>query len=390
MKSIHVSLIALFLVTSGCGGSDATQAPEDPSTTTISAESLSKDGDGHEKKTTKIVQVVERTDIVSNLPGAEAQDPDLQNAWGLAFNPAGVAWVSANETGLSGVYDSAGHNVIPSVTIPPPLGGTPPSHPTGQVFNGDPSAFMGDRFIFVTEDGTISGWQGGASAVLRVDNSASTAVYKGVTIAMHRGRPRLYAANFHAGTVEVYDDTYAPVNTHHKFRDDAIPCDFAPFNVQEIEGLLFVTYAKQDADKHDDVKGPGNGFVDVFDPGGRLVSRLIAHDGLNSPWGLARAPKGFGHLAHHLLVGNFGDGVINVYDLELSRWEAHAEHDGVLGLDKRNPLVIDGLWALRFGVDAGGFSSTDLYFTAGPNGEADGVFGELEAVGNKMKRMKKW
>jgi uncharacterized protein (TIGR03118 family) len=328
----------------------------------------------------RVVQVVERTDIVSNQPGAKAQDADLKNAWGLAFNPLGVAWVSANGSGLSEVYDANGNHVIPPVTIPPPNNGTPPSAPTGQVFNARGTGFLGDHFIFVTEDGTISGWQSGTSAVLRVDHSADGAVYKGVTLAtLWNGKQRLYAANFHDGTVDVYDEDYNPVHRPHAFRDSKLPDGFAPFNVKQIEGLIFVTYAKQNPAKHDDVKGPGNGFVNVFDVHGHLLSRLLKHGALNSPWGLALAPKGFGHLANRLLVGNFGDGMINVYELELESWRLEAEHEGVLGTDKHHPIIVDGLWAIEFGVDARGFSSTDLYFTAGPNGEADGVFGELEA-----------
>jgi uncharacterized protein (TIGR03118 family) len=385
MKPSHNTLVALSLVATfvaGCGGPDSAAstppASADPVTVT---EPLSIGDHGklgwHEHA--GVAQVVERRNIVSNLPGAIAQDPSLRNAWGLAFNPNGAAWVSANETGLSAVYDPQGHHLIPSVRIPPPPGMADPSHPTGQVFNANPNAFKKDRFIFVTEDGTISGWQGGFNATLRVNN-AGDAIYKGVTIATdHRGRTRLYAANFFAGRIDVFDDAYNPVETGFRFRDFFLPAGFAPFNVEQIRGLLFVTYAKQDADREDDVAGPGNGFVDVFSPDGFLLSRLISRGALNSPWGIALAPEGFGQLGGKLLVGNFGDGRINVYDLTQIAVFLFAEHEGMLGTDETHPIVIDDLWALKFGVDANGFSSTHLYFTAGPNDEEDGIFGELVA-----------
>lgn len=390
MKPSHNTLVAFSLVAiavAGCGGPDSEvstpPASGDPVTVTEPLSTGAHDKLGWHDHA-GVAQVVERRNIVSNLPGAAAQDPDLRNAWGLAFNPVGVAWVSANETGRSAVYDAQGHHVIPSVIIPPPPGMPSPSHPTGQVFNADAeaNAFKRDRFIFATEDGTIAGWQGGPVATLRVNNSGN-AIYKGVTIAKdRRGRTRLYAANFFAGRIDVFDDAYQPVETGLRFRDFFLPAGFAPFNVEQIKGLLFVTYAKQDADKQDDVKGPGNGFVDVFTPDGLLLSRLISRGALNSPWGITLAPEGFGDLGGRLLVGNFGDGKINVYELRQFAWFFFAEHEGTLGTDETHPLVIDGLWALKFGVDRNGFSSTHLYFTAGPNDEEDGIFGELEAVTN--------
>lgn len=380
MKYGHVIFVALCAIAVGCGGTDdAAPVSQEPAAVETALSTRGDDDSSRGDRSSRIVQLARRTDVVSNLPGAEAQDPELRNAWGLAFSPRGAAWVSAAETGLSAVFGSEGQHLLPSVTIPPPRGGMPPSHPTGQVFNTDGNAFFGDRFIFVTEDGTIAGWQSGARASLRVDDSTSEAIYKGVTIAKHASGLRLYAANFHAGTVDVYDANYQLVRSRNRFRDWDLPKGFAPFNVEQINGLLFVTYAKQDEDKEDDVKGPGNGFVNVFDPDGRLLTRLVSRGALNSPWGLALAPEGFGDLGGRLLVGNFGDGKINVYDLKMASWGIRAKHEGVLGTDERQPIVIDGLWALKFGVDAGGFSSTDLYFTAGPNDEENGIFGELEA-----------
>jgi uncharacterized protein (TIGR03118 family) len=387
MRSVHTKALALVAIVYGCSspagstssGKASTAAGEnDYGATPASSESA--DG-GASASRPRIALVVEREDIVSNQPGAKAQDPDLKNAWGLAFSTFGTAWVSAAETGLSPVYDEDGKHVIPTVTIPIPAGGTAPSHPTGQVFNGESGNFKGDAFIFVTEDGTISGWQPSdiTNAVLRVDNSASEAIYKGVTHATHASGERLYATNFHAGTIEVYDANYARVDSAGAFQDPQIPDGFAPFNVKAINGSLFVTYAKQDDDKEDDVKGAGFGYVDVYDLDGTLMSRLVSGGALNAPWGLALAPQGYGSLGGRLLVGNFGDGKINVYKFDLS--SAPAVSEGVLGDEDGDAMVVDGLWALEFGLGAGGFSTTDLYFTAGPNDEEDGVFGELDAKG---------
>jgi uncharacterized protein (TIGR03118 family) len=330
-----------------------------------------------------IAQVVTRTDIVSDLPGAAVQDQTLLNAWGLSFNPQGVAWVSANGSGTANVYSATGSQVIPPVTIPVPPGAQPPSAPTGQVFNASATSFRGDKFIFVTEDGTVSGWQpvDGSAAVLRVDNSAKDAIYKGVAIATSGTRTRLFATDFHNGRIDVFDDNYAPVQATGGFTDPNMPSGFAPFNVVESSGALIVTYAQQDADRHDDVHGVGLGFVDLFDFDGHLIVRLISQGPLNAPWGIALSSTNFGSIPFRMYVGNFGDGMINVYRLQNVNGLAQLVHDGVVGDSSGKPLVIDGLWALAFGPDAGGFSSTSLYFTAGPNDEADGVFGRLNLAG---------
>jgi uncharacterized protein (TIGR03118 family) len=387
MRSVYTSALALVAIVYGCSSPDGSSSGSKASTAAgenggyDATPGASADG-GTTPSRPRIALVVEREDIVSNLAGAKAQDPDLQNAWGLAFSARGTAWVSANGTGLSPVYDDSGKHVIPNVTIPVAAGETPPSAPTGQVFNGNAGSFNGDNFIFVTEGGTISAWQPSdvSNAVLRVDNSGSGAIYKGVTIAAHASGDRLYAADFHGGAIEVYDATYERVDSAAgAFQDPQIPEGFAPFNVKAINGSLFVTYAKQDQDKEDDVKGAGLGYVDVFDLDGTLMSRLVSGGDLNAPWGLAVAPKGYGSLGGRLLVGNFGDGKINVYKFDLS--SAAAVSEGVLGDEDGNAIVVDGLWALEFGNGAGDFSTTDLYFTAGPNDEADGVFGELDAKG---------
>ena len=238
---------------------------------------------------------------------------------------------------------------------------------------------MGDGFIFATEDGTITGWQPalGTNAAVRVDLSASAAVYKGLAIAGNR----IYATNFGNGTVDIFDSTnYAPVNIAGAFTDPTLPSGYAPFGIENIGGSIYVTYAKKEMGGNDDEPGPGFGFVDKYDTNGTLIQRLITgvpgdpSSPLNSPWGLALAPSGFGPLANLLLVGNFGDGRINAFDPLTGAFVSS------LNNTSGNPIEIDGLWALKFGNAGPGFSANKLYFTAGLNGEADGLFGSLQSV----------
>src|SRR4051812_30187390 len=378
MKSIGVVGVGLAIAAFGCNSQTSTEPPRSPPTAgptgapTASPSpssvyaALTAEAQGH----IAIEGTVTQENIVADEAGkAAATDPHLKNAWGLAFNPAGPAWVSSNGNGTSQVYNDSG-KVLLEVAIPPAAGGMPPSAPTGQVFNRSASsAFMGDLFIFVTEGGTVAGWQPSddGTAVTRADNSAAEAIYKGVTIAAPLtalGRVQLYAANFHAGTIDVFDDHYAPVKTVGDFRDPDMPAGFAPFNVYGIGPLLLVTYAKQDENAEDDVKGPGNGFVDVFSAEGFFLQRLISGGQLNSPWGMVFAPDN-DRASIDLAVGNFGDGMINVYNLSVSGMRVDARWEGALGDASGKPLVIDGLWALVFGPGAGGFEADEIYFTAG-------------------------
>ncbi len=306
-----------------------------------------------------IAQVVRQKNLVSNLPDIAAhQDPNLVNAWGLAFNPTGPAWVSDAETGFTTVYDPNGILLL-TVTVPPPAEGMPPSAPTGQVFNGDTTSFMGDRFIFVTEDGTISGWQPNfdGAAQLRFDNSESSAVYKGVAVAKVGDKSRLYATDFHNAKVDVIDSNYQPEGScNGGFVDPKLP------------------------DKTDDDPGPGRGVVDLYDTQGNFLQRLISGGMLNSPWGMAMTPGGYGRIPDRLLVGNFGDGHISAFKLSLDGLRLAATFEGFLGAAKNHALVIDGLWSIAFPPNAGGFDARHLYFTAGPNDEENGLFGRLELV----------
>ena len=396
MKSIRLWGVTFAIAAFGCTSSPSSTTQPAPTPTPgptstsnpISSEmfdALMAEAGGH----VPIEGTVVQENIVADEAGkAAATDPHLKNAWGLAFNPAGPAWVSAAENGTSQVYDDTGKRLL-EVTIPPPAGGQPPSNPTGQVFNRSASsAFMGDLFIFVTEGGTVAGWQpsDAGTAVTRADNSVGGAIYKGVTIAAPLtalGRTQLYAANFHAGTIDVFDDHYAPVKTVGDFRDPDMPAGFAPFNLYGIGPVLLVTYAKQDENAEDDVKGAGNGFVDVFSAEGFFLQRLISGGQLNSPWGMVFAPDS-DHASIDLAVGNFGDGMINIYNLSVSGMRVDARWEGALGDASGKPLVIDGLWALVFGPGAGGFEADEIYFTAGPNDEENGLFGSLAFTGTRQ------
>ena len=316
-----------------------------------------------------------QTNLTSDLPGvAQNLDPNLVNPWGIAFSPTSPIWIADNHTGLSTVYNGAGKPFPVAsplvVTIPPPTGGTPPASPTGIVFTN--TGFGGSHFIFATEDGTISAWSSGTSAALEVDNSAN-AVYKGLA----RVGTTLYATNFSAGTIDVFDTNFAPITVSGGFSDPNIPAGFAPFDIENIGGMLYVSYAKQDAAKHDDVAGAGNGFVDIYDASGVLQKRLISNGPLNSPWGMALAPAGFGSFGNDLLIGDFGDGSINAFDLNGNFLGALTDSHG-------NPIDIPGLWALAFGNGANGTSTGALYFTAGIPGpgsvEDHGLFGEIQAT----------
>jgi len=308
--------------------------------------------------------------------GADAMpaiDPNLVNPWGLAFNPSGPIWIANNGTGTSTIYNAQGQPQALVVTIPPPTGGTPPSAPTGLVFNVT-SAFMGDKFIFSSEDGTIAGWQTGTAATTRAENATAHSVYKGLALGLRNNVARLYATDFHNGKVDVYDMSYNKITTSGGFADATIPTGFAPFGIHAEGAAIFVTYAKQDADAKDDVKGAGNGYVNAFDFDGVLTRRLISQGALNSPWAIALAPSDFGNLSHDIIIGNFGDGRVNAYDASTGAFQATAITSGNV------PLVIPGLWSLVFGNDTAGAAHNQLFFTAGPGDEMHGVFGRLDFV----------
>lgn len=317
------------------------------------------------------------TDLVADVTdlGAGSVDQHLKNAWGIAVNPQGIIWVSANHSGTSTVYDSTGRTLLDPVAIPSQgmhFGGSP----TGLVFNSTsdfamPGTGLLSRFIFVNEDGTVSAWAMGDSTLTVADRSAGGAVYKGVAIAADGADNFLYAANFKGKKIDVFDKnfTYVPGRI---FSDPYIPDDFGPFNIRNIGGRLFVTYARLMApENEDDQAGPGNGYVDIFNPDGTLVERFASQGTLNSPWGIAQAPAGSGFPFHSILVGNFGDGRINIFD-------STGTFLGQL-LSNGQPVTIGGLWALDFPHnEAPVFDPQKLYFAAGPADEDHGLFGFIK------------
>lgn len=320
--------------------------------------------------------------LVSDIPDmADRLDPSLVNPWGISTSAASPFWVADNGTGLSTLYNSAGVVNALKVTIPA-ASGSGTGKPTGTVQNPT-TAFTLDTgrpssFLFATEDGTISGWNSafdGTHAIVKVNNSASGAVYKGLAINPAASGPMLYAANFNSGKIDVVDGNFAKVTLPATaFTDASVPAGFAPFNIQNLGGKLYVTYAKQDSTKHDDVAGPGNGYVDVFDLNGVLLQRLVAGGLLNSPWGVTIAPANFGDFSGALLVGNFGNGRINAYNATTGALL------GALQDIKGNAVAIPGLWALINGNGGNGGDPNAVYFAAGIQGEEHGLLGSIQAA----------
>lgn len=336
-------------------------------------------------------------DLVSSVPNyAPITDSKLTDAWGLEFGDPGRVWINAN-SGYSVAYDGQGKyikiktpsgdtsNLAVQVPIDPnalpdaddPNAASSAAAPlTGMVFSKE-RAFSGDAFVFVTEEGVIAGWNPNANgtspltATMRVDNYGYGAIYKGVTSAKTKQGWLLYVANFGQDSVDVFNTKYQPVQTNG-FMDPSLPYGYAPFNVKNINNQIYVLYAKQSIDQANDVHGPGNGYVDIFSTDGTLLKRLINGGKLNSPWGIALAPNNFGNFSNYLLVGNFGDGLINVYDPNTGQYK------GTVNDRYGNPLQIDGLWSLTFGTNNGAGKSNELFFSAGPSVETQGVFGKLE------------
>ena len=338
-----------------------------------------------------------QTNLVSDIPGLAAHtDPNLKNPWGTSVGPGTPIWVSDNHAGLTTLYDGAGNPQALQVAIPAPPSAGPGAvgAPTGQAFNTlDPMStdFVISKngksgpafFLFATEDGTIAGWNptvDKANAVIAVDRSTTNdsagdvgANYKGLTLASTPQGKFIYATSFRFGKVEVFDTHFNLVNS---FTDPTIPAGFAPFGIHNIGGNLYVTFAKQGPGKDDDAAGPGNGFVDVFAPNGDLLQRLVTGGKLDSPWAVTLAPSTFGAFGGDILVGNFGNGRIHAYD------QATGAFEGTLSRPNGGPVAIDGLWGLRFAPMTPGAGPNTLFFTAGLNHEADGLFGTLVPNGS--------
>jgi uncharacterized protein (TIGR03118 family) len=330
--------------------------------------------------------------LVSDLPGiADHQDPNLVNPWGNGFG-ATPFWIGNNGTGTSTLYDGTGAASALVVTIPNAGGAGNAGPVTGVIFNSfgsNTSAFTvaagkPSNFIFCTEEGVVAGWNGSASgtaASILFDNSKSGAVYKGCALGGTSSAPLLFAANFNAGRVDVYDGSLKlnQGSFANAFANPAVPQGFAPFDVQVMNGAVYVTYAKQNDEKHDDVAGAGNGYLAVFDQTGTLIANLISQGALNSPWGMAVAPSNFGAFGGALLVGNFGDGKINAFNLTTGKLL------GTLNDTKGAPISIQGLWSINFGSGARNEDPLTLYFTAGIGGgpkndpvESHGLLGSIQ------------
>ncbi|WP_215404161.1 TIGR03118 family protein [Janthinobacterium sp. JC611] len=331
---------------------------------------------GHHHHKPPMLSTYVATSLVSDtaaLPAAHT-DPNLVNAWGVAFNPRGFAWVVANGTAKSTLYD--GNGVPQSLVVSTPAG------PTGIVFNGTQDFKLSQNgvtaaspFIFASESGSIAAWSptvNPTTALVVFDGGAGGSVYKGLAIGTYGGANYLYAADFHNGRVDVFDASFARVSWSGAFSDPGLPAGYAPFGIQAIGQRIYVAYAMREASGDDEQAGAGLGIVNVYGSGGKLIKRLVSGGALNAPWGMALAPADFGTASNMLLIGNFGDGKIHAYDPDTGEaWGALRKADGA-------PLVIDGLWGIAFGNGLNKQPVNTLFYAAGPDDEAHGQYGRID------------
>jgi uncharacterized protein (TIGR03118 family) len=319
---------------------------------------------------------------------ADVPDDHLKNGWGVAFNPQGFVWVADNHTGLSTLYDGKGA-IGPLVVKIPAAPGETQGSPTGIVFSAGADFIVKGttaagadasgpaRFLFASEDGVISGWAPNvntATAFIAKDNSPAHAIYKGIALGGDGTRHLLYAADFHNGRIDVWDGTFTPVTLPAgAFKDPYIPHGYGPFNIQAVNGDLVVTYAKQDDAKEDEIAGRGFGFVNIYDPNGKLIQRFAARGALNAPWGIALAPSSFGRFGGALLIGNFGDGTINAYG------PISGHFLGALRDKQGRRIKIDGLWGIQFGNGLMSQQTNALFAAAGPGDEEGGSYSVIRA-----------
>ena len=336
--------------------------------------------------TAAVTPTFTQTNLVSDVAGmAKVTDPNLTNPWGMALGLNSGVWISVNGSGKAATYDGTGQPIPAAspqvVTIPGP-GHSAASTPTGLATNGTTGFVISaggnsapSVELFATEDGTIGGWNASvdpANAVIVVDNSSSGAVYKGLALAFNESSAFLFATNFHAGTIDVFDSKFQPVRTRGEFRDPHLPDGYAPFGISALNSRLYVSYAQQDAQKKDDAPGAGHGLIDIFDTDGNLVRRFTSQGQLNAPWGMAWSPfEGFGNFSNALFVGNFGDGTIDAFDFDSGEFLGNiSDADGT-------PIHIPGIWGLQFGLGVASASSSTLFFTAGIENEQHGLLGSL-------------
>jgi len=323
--------------------------------------------------------------LVSNQPNvADHQDVNLQNAWGIVFGPTTPVWVSDNSSGVATVYDGTGNPIMVGNPPAPLVVTIPGGFPTGITFNpsasdfqiscGSPATVGPAAFLWATENGIIAAWKVdcGSTALTIPTTATPKGVYKGIAIAGNGDKDfRLFAADLFNEKIQVFDSNFMPTTVPGGFADPNLPPGFAPFNILNLQGNLYVAYAFHVAGDHDETAGPGLGIVDVFDADGFLIERLATGGPLNAPWGMAIAPADFGKFSGMFLVGNFGDGTINAFDTKNNTFA------GQLRTGNGQVLVIDGLWGIAFGNNFRAQPANTLFFAAGPNGENDGLYGTI-------------
>lgn len=312
-----------------------------------------------------------QTNLVADQAGvANHTDAQLSNPWGISFIPGNPFWIANNNGGTSTLYDAAGNKQtlvvgIPSAATSP----CSPGCPTGNVANTS-TDFMNNSFLFDTEDGILAGWNGVGNAAIVIDNSSASAVYKGLALVSNNEGNFLLAANFRTGAIDVFDKNFKPATlAGGTFTDPGLPAGYAPHGVHVINNEVFITYAAQDAPKHDPMIGAGFGVVDVFNNDGKFMQRFATGGTLNAPWGVVQASANFGQFSNDLLVGNFGDGTINAYDTT-------GKSLGQLVDSNNKPITNPGLWDMVFGAGGTGDPNT-LYFTAGSASQTHGLFATL-------------
>jgi uncharacterized protein (TIGR03118 family) len=326
----------------------------------------------------------QRNLVSDGAVAAEHVDPNLVNPWGIAFNPNGFDWIANEATGTSTLYDGDGNANALVVQIPTPASDTG-GNPTGIVFNGTSGFVVGkgdlsgpSRFLFATQDGVIAGWAPNVDlthAIVAVDNSMSTgAIYTGLALSTSGPGARLYAADFFNARVDVFDASFAAASLPAgAFTDPNLPAGYSPFGIQAIGDTIYVAYAKQSDERDEEEAGHGLGIVDTYDANGTLLRRFVSHGQLNAPWGMALAPAGFGRFSNAILIGNFGDGRINAYD------QVSGERLGALKGADNEPIEIEGLWGIAFGNGRLNQPRNTLFFAAGINDEANGLYGRIDA-----------
>lgn len=329
------------------------------------------------------------TNLVSDLAAGNSlyasskTDPNLINAWGVAFNPQAFAWVANAGTSTSTLYDGSGMPQSLVVAIPPGRAG--PAMPAGIVFNGHQDFMVTSGgtsgpsvFIFAGRAGTLSGWSPAADpthAVTVFDGGGTGTVYTGLAIGSQGSSDMLYAADFHNGRVDMFDSSFAKRAAAGGFADPALPAGYAPYGIQAMSGRIYVSYARQGGSALNAVAvaGVGQGAVDVFDTSGNLLNRLISPgSALNAPWGMAMAPADFGPFSGALLVANVGDGKINAFN------PTNGALMGTLSMPDGNPVAIDGLHGIAFGNGLDSQPTNTLFFAAGPGGGEHGVYGRID------------